>query len=258
MQGPGGMGMNRNKRYYKNSKVVDRYSRLDGLQGPEQAFLDMYRERLTGLRLLDLGVGGGRTTLPFCSHAGEYVGVDYSQEMVHACNRRYRNLPNAMFEVGDARSLPQFPDGHFGAVLFSYNGIDEVPAEDRRRVLDEMHRLLAPSGVFFFSSHNLNFMSRLFAASFWSGPRRYLMLRAINRGRRPLGQDFGLFDDGWQNLRFRMDTYYISPQHQFKQLQEAGFDGIRAFSVESGREYEGLEDLRSSVEPWIYYLCTRP
>lgn len=248
--------MDRNKRYYESSKIVDNYSKREGLQRPEQTFLDRYSERLAAIRFLDLGVGCGRTTLPFCSNVAEYVGIDYSRDMVQVCKDRYDHVPNVRFEVGDARSLPHYPDGHFGAVMFSYNGIDEVSAEDRRKVLEEVYRLLAPSGLFFFSSHNLNFMRKLFDMSFISGPRRYLMLRAINRGRRPTMQDFGLFDDGWQNLRFRMDTYYTSPQHQIRQLQDIGFADVRAFSVESGKEFG--DDLYGSTGPWIYYLCTRP
>ena len=82
------------------------------------------------------------------------------------------------------------------------------------------------------------------------------MLRAINRGRRPDADAFGLFDDGWYNLRFRMDTYYTLPRYQIGQLREAGFDDIRTFSLEDGQELGQYMD--DSKEPWIYYLCTRP
>lgn len=249
--------MKRNKRYYENKKIVNHYGKLTELQKPEGTFLTLFRRELKDMRFLDLGVGGGRTTLPFSSQVNEYVGVDYSNEMIQECKRKYGGLPNVIFEVGDARSLHQFPDGQFDLVLFSFNGIDEVAPEDRLVVLSEIKRVLRTNGHFFFSTHNLNFIKEKFSTSVWRAPRMFLMLRAINQDRRPPEVGSGLFDDGWWSLRFRMDTHYISPELQIKQLQDAGFEGMRAFSVATGNEITVMEDLYRSVEPWIYYLCTR-
>ena len=47
-----------------------------------------------------------------------------------------------------------FPDAAFDIVAFSYNGLDAVGFEDRHVVLDEVARVLAPGGVFAFSSLN--------------------------------------------------------------------------------------------------------
>src|SRR5271157_5254557 len=49
--------------------------------------------------ILDLGVGGGRTTAYLSSIAGQYVRVDYVPEMVEACRAEY---PRLEFQTSDA------------------------------------------------------------------------------------------------------------------------------------------------------------
>jgi SAM-dependent methyltransferase len=82
-----------------------------------------------------------------------YVGVDYVQEMVDHCRKRF---PEVRFERGDARSMPQFPDASFDLVVFSCNGICMVDHAGRTRIFNEVRRLLAPGGHFVFSTSNRN------------------------------------------------------------------------------------------------------
>jgi ubiquinone/menaquinone biosynthesis C-methylase UbiE len=62
------------------------------------------------MNMLDIGVGGGRTTKYFFPLAKEYVGIDYSPEMIQACKKKF---PELRFEVADVRNLSLFGDGHF-------------------------------------------------------------------------------------------------------------------------------------------------
>jgi ubiquinone/menaquinone biosynthesis C-methylase UbiE len=89
-------------------------------------------------RVLDLGVGGGRTTHSLAPHASLYIGIDYSRAMIEICQDRF---PHHQFEPGDARDLSRFPAGWFDFVLFSYNGIDFVDHADRLQVLKEIARV---------------------------------------------------------------------------------------------------------------------
>jgi ubiquinone/menaquinone biosynthesis C-methylase UbiE len=89
-------------------------------------------------RVLDLGVGGGRTTHSLAPHASLYIGIDYSRAMIEICQDRF---PHHQFEPGDARDLSRFPAEWFDFVLFSYNGIDFVDHADRLQVLKEIARV---------------------------------------------------------------------------------------------------------------------
>ena len=135
-----------------------KFAGLDRLKDCEQPILDLLRsEGLAEMRMLDLGVGGGRTTIHFAPHAREYHGIDSSAALVEACRRRFAHegWPHITWTVADARDLP-YESGFFDFVMFSWNGLDLVGDEhDRMRALLEIRRVLAPGRRFFFAAHNL-------------------------------------------------------------------------------------------------------
>ena len=75
------MNMSRNKDFYDLPAVACRLCRPKAhLQPPErQTILRIMRPRLSAMRMLDVGVGGGRTTVHFADLVQEYAGVDYSE-----------------------------------------------------------------------------------------------------------------------------------------------------------------------------------
>jgi ubiquinone/menaquinone biosynthesis C-methylase UbiE len=139
-----------NLHVYRNPEVVSHYASLDYLTACERHLFDTY---LTpGMAILDLGVGGGRTSAYLSQKASRYVGLDYSEAMIGFCRQKF---PQLEFLVADASDLSKFADGSFDAVVFSFNGIDYVlPAEKRQQCLRECERVLRSGGVLIFSSHN--------------------------------------------------------------------------------------------------------
>jgi len=135
---------------YSAPDVVAHYAGLGYLTACEQLLFDTYLR--PGMAILDLGVGGGRTTPHLSALASRYVGVDYSDEMIRACRGKF---PHLRFEVADASDLSQFEEASFDAVVFSFNGLDCLAPDDKREnCLCECHRILRPGGIFIFSSHN--------------------------------------------------------------------------------------------------------
>lgn len=153
---------------YRTPEVVAYYAGLNYLTPCEQLLFDTYLHR--GMAILDLGVGGGRTT-PFLSQlASHYVGVDYSEEMIRVCRSKF---PQLQFEVDDAADLSRFADASFDAVVVAFNGIGNLaPDEKREQCLRECYRVLKPSGVLIFSSHNPR---ALFIAWQWDRERLRLL-----------------------------------------------------------------------------------
>lgn len=139
-----------NLQTYEAHEVVEHYASLDYLTPCERLLFDAYIPQ--GSAILDLGVGGGRTTSYLTARASHYVGVDYSTEMVKTCRDKF---PALQFAVADAADLSVFPDASFDAVVFAFNGIDYVLPDDRRRnCLRHIDRVLKTRGVLIFSSHN--------------------------------------------------------------------------------------------------------
>ena len=104
--------------------------------------------------MLDMGVGGGRTTRYFLPMASSYIGADYAPNMIAECKKKFKS--KKIFEVLDVRNMGKFSDNMFDFILFSYNGIDSFGPEDRETALKEIKRVLRSDGYFSFSTHNIN------------------------------------------------------------------------------------------------------
>ncbi len=139
-----------NLQIYDAPEVAAHYAALDYLTPCERLLFETYVA--PGSAVLDLGVGGGRTTSYLAQRASRYVGVDYAAAMVTACQAKF---PGLEFVVADAANLAAFPDASFDVVVFAFNGIDYVlPDESRRSCFEHVHRVLKAGGVVIFSSHN--------------------------------------------------------------------------------------------------------
>lgn len=135
---------------YSKESVVDHYKNAQGLMPPERYLFQKYVR--PGADVLDIGVGGGRTTEYLAPDAGQYLGIDYAPNMIEACRRRF---PQYRFSVGDATNLSEIADASFDIVIFSFNGIDSIPTDTGRiAALREMARVVRPSGHAIISSHN--------------------------------------------------------------------------------------------------------
>lgn len=251
-----------NKATYEGRGIVHHYASLNQLQHPEQTILNLLRGELKSMRMLDIGVGAGRTTAHFADLVAEYVGVDYSENMIQACEERFGNtLKHVSFKVCDVRSMSTFSDGAFDFVLFSYNGIDYVSHDDRLIAFQEIKRVCKTGGFFCFSTHNLCSMKQLFAIQSDDLLRmlycrwvRNPLLMLLNEDVRILkNQPYAMIRDGthW----FRLKTYYITPSEQVRQLGEMGFKNTKLYQL-NGDEIRGPAKVQDAVtDHWIYYLC---
>jgi SAM-dependent methyltransferase len=248
--------------YYDAGSITRQYVRETRLQKPEQVILRELQPSLPQMRVLDVGVGAGRTVPYFGTTAGDYRGFDFAPNMVAACRHLTGDIvdPSRITE-GDARAMRDVPDASCDLVLISYNAIDDIGGEeDRFRVLGEVRRVAAPGAYFCFSSHNMKSLTPAGASSFmerlkrW---RRYRLLRAANPGLEELRKEprAMIHDVG---MDYRFPHYYIAPSAQAKQLVDFGFTDVRVFSVNTGEEIVEPSRWDSLIDSWVYYLCRVP
>ena len=252
-----------NQRTYTVPSIVQHYAQLSDLQPAETLLLSL--EQLSTLKMLDLGVGGGRTTKHFAPLVAEYIGLDYSPEMIATCKQRFNSSsPTVSLAVGDARDLSRFRDNYFDVILFSFNGIDYISDSDRLQVFQEISRVGKSGGHFCFSSHNLQGLEREFEwrkqlsfnpISTYVNLVMWVLLRCCNRSltlNQLKASAHVIVRDEAHN--FRLQTYYVRPQAQLQQL-ELYFRNIKVYAWNNVQEIKSKTELDANSELWLYYLC---
>jgi ubiquinone/menaquinone biosynthesis C-methylase UbiE len=232
---------------YERGNIAAWYGKLDGLFAAERVIAELVVTPATDM--VDVGIGGGRTTKHLAHRCRSYLGFDYAASMVTEARRTC--APGLNIIQADATDMRDIPDASADFVLFSFNGIDSVSPAARLRILRECRRICRPGAYFAFSSHNLTTVPREFARKpGLKGLARWLLIQALNF---PLGvrirADFAVLNDGVH--RFGLKLYYVKPKAQIAQLVAAGFSSPRLFDFNSG-----IEIVDEEVGcPFPYYLC---
>lgn len=97
--------------------------------------------------VVDLGCGAGRITLELLRRGHRPIGVDISRALLGEARELIgRQAGPAALVLMDGLRLP-FPDGTFEAAV-AFKLLGYIPSRSlRQRYLDEVHRILRPSGV---------------------------------------------------------------------------------------------------------------
>jgi len=248
---------------YSKDDVVAYYAACDALQKPEGTILRQLAPRLPAMRMLEIGVGGGRVTRHCADRVREYQGIDLCPRMVALCRGRFPGPER--FSVRDMRDLGEYPAGRFDFVLITYNTLDHLSPEERASFLAAARRVVAPGGNLCFSSHNIACLSgwldlrRWLGARFWRWPRlrrQRAQLRELNRSaleQQPRA-DCVVITNGTHGS-YEMRSCYVRAAAQVQALKAAGFPSVSVFSLDSGLELEG-EAIARANDRWLYYLAS--
>jgi len=259
-----------NRRAWSDPSTVRTYQHLEGwTDRGERAAVECARAVCAGWPILDLGVGAGRTVPLLRAISTDYVGLDYTPQLVHACQAKY---PDVRVLCGDARDLSRFDDASFGLVVFSYNGIDAVNAADRRAILREAHRVLRKDGVLLFSTHNRN--GPAYGEKFSLGVDRTpnpvrlgarVVVALLHAGRSARNYDglsrFRHDGDGYSirngaELDHSLLVHYVTLEAQQTQLASIGFRGAPlVFANRDGRLLSPGEDTHDAS--WFHFVVRK-
>ena len=258
-----------NKLVYEKKSVVNQYN--SELITPPEIYLMKKYDSYIRKKVLDIGIGAGRTTSFILPISAQYYGIDYSDNMVQFAQSRF---PNAWIKQYDARDLSCFENSTFDFVLFSFNGIDCVGHNDRLKIFSEIQRVLKTDGLFMFSSHNRDFKGNIVSDQFAGGGKIITKLLnnltspanlirkagihlrcAINRKKLKIHElncdEYAILNDGDQE--FSTLYYYIDVKHQKIQLERFGLEMIEIVSCE-GQSLPLGSICKNS--PWLYYMAS--
>ncbi|MGQ9733631.1 MAG: class I SAM-dependent methyltransferase [Candidatus Bipolaricaulia bacterium] len=138
-----GMDLSLKCDYSELAESYDRYRDLspDALED-WLAVLIRWGRLSPGMRILDIGCGTGRLTIPLQQLTGaEVFGLDLSREMLDQAKRK-AGAEALHWVLGDAQALP-FPGKSFD---FAFMCLVLHHLEDKARALAEMARVLVPGG----------------------------------------------------------------------------------------------------------------
>jgi SAM-dependent methyltransferase len=249
-----------NRRIYHAPRVT-RYYHARALDCAETMALLKYQPAFAGRRVLDLGVGTGRTTRYLAPLSASYVGLDYSPHMIaHLAE----TMPAVRLQLGDIRNLSSFESRAFDFAVAADNVIDAVSHPERLRVLAELRRVLEDDGVFVFSSHNRRFRHAM------DGPRlararnpvtqaahvvRYVRCRITHarvRRLRRIEPEYALLNDSGH--AYATLHYYIDRETQRLQLQAHGFVLLDIFDLAGRALADGDDAVESGT---LLYVAQR-
>src|SRR4051812_8377564 len=122
-----------NRQAYSQSRVIEYYSGFDALFPAEKALFTKLLPSITDSRILDIGIGGGRTTKYLLGITDEYTGIDYVPQFAEETSKKF---PDSRILCADAADLSDFESQSFDFVLFSFNGLDYLTHHDRLNALN--------------------------------------------------------------------------------------------------------------------------
>lgn len=239
----------------REDRTVNDFRRANswGLTQPEMYCLDLvplsYRRSV-----LDIGIGAGRTTGPLSEMFKRYIGVDYSPEMIQAAKTEF---PGTELRVMDARrmALEQSVD----CIMFSFNGIDCIPYEDRQTVFTEVARLLVPGGYYIYSTHNLHqrrtdawlnhfWVKELFRKRVYTSiPLVVNRLKHFRKQSNDESLGFAYVNDSAHSFDLRQ--VYVDIAKECEVLRRHGFDVLA--TIGNNKQIEGYD----VDDNWVYIVA---
>ncbi|XP_071800209.1 uncharacterized protein [Asterias amurensis] len=139
--------------YLNGRSVRMSYSTYNKFNFENEVILKPWFQQLHGRRapkrILDVGTGncGSAFVLGEIFPQAEVIGIDLAPAYIRFCRlwKEQRGAKNVFFYQANGEMTP-FESGSFDLIQFTYV-LHEMPQENSKRVLREIHRLLKPGGV---------------------------------------------------------------------------------------------------------------
>jgi SAM-dependent methyltransferase len=186
-------------------------------------------------RVLELGCGTGRLTIPIARTGAEIIGIDRSEPMlVRARRRMKRARASAQLVRGDIRHLPFRRGSRFAMVMAPYGMLQSLTSErDLRATLAAVNGALPRGGLFAIDLvPDLPRWSEYDRRVSLSGRRGDAVIRLTESVRQDRRKGLTIFDQEYEERRsgqrsavkrFSLTFRTISVAQMRRRLEQAGF-----------------------------------
>ena len=136
----------------RSTKTLEAYHKLSSYYATTHAnplfvaMFKIFRQRIHGRRVIDLGCGTGRDAILFLQNGFDYLGIDVSSAMLREARKRVKG---GNFRRMDLYHL-NFPANSFDGFWASASLL-HITQRRIRKVLRSIRQLLKPGGVGFIS-----------------------------------------------------------------------------------------------------------
>lgn len=143
----------RSDRFFETEDAIELY--LERIDDPEfspeeEKAIDRYFTDIDAA-VLDIGCGVGRVSSLLHERGYDVTGVDVSKPFVEHARSLFPEIEFCKMDITNV----SFRSKTFDYAIFSWFGLDYIlPKSERVEALREIHRILKPSGIVVFSTHN--------------------------------------------------------------------------------------------------------
>lgn len=226
----------------------------EGLWVGENHFVNKYFTNKQS-KLLDIGCGTGRTTIPLFNMGYDVTAIDITSKMIETAKNiaEVKGL-NINYQIVDATDM-KYADNSFDYILFSNNGWTQIPSKhERLKALKEIKRVLKNGGFYIFTAHPRSWTNREF---FWFWIKQWLRFYILKPLRFNVREkDFGdRFFERESVGGKKIDSYqYIHIPKVNEVKREIARSGLKLVEVD---ENQPIKETDTNEYPPVFYICTK-